>query len=92
MSDNFQLDPAPEEWLSSARIDKLRSDLGDAIHIMSNAGVLPGLELLIRQNLARRKNPSAAISWAHIQWGYRLDSLFLQRKDWLDEAVVNCYV
>ncbi len=88
MSNNFVLDPAPEEWLSSARIDKLRSELGDAVSLMSSAGVLPAVfSFWIRRELGETEdNPTGSIAWARCQWGHRLDSLFLQRKDYLDQA------
>lgn len=88
MSDTRILDPAPEEWLSASRIDNLRSELGDAVSLMSRAGVLPTvLSFWIRRELGETEdNPSGSISWARCQWGHRLDSLFLQRKDWLDQA------
>jgi hypothetical protein len=88
MSETFHLDPAPEEWLSSARIDKLRSEMGDAVSLMGHAGVLPAvLRYWIRREVGEKEgNPSASIAWARSQWEHRLDSLFLQRKDWLDQA------
>jgi parvulin-like peptidyl-prolyl isomerase len=88
MSDTYQLDPAPEEWLSAARIDNLLAELGDAVSLMSQAGVLPDvLNYWIRRELGETEgNPSGSISWARCQWGHRLDSLFLMRKDWLDQA------
>ena len=88
MSDNFHLDPAPDEWLSAERIDNLRCELGDAVSLMRSAGVLHSvLRFWIRRELGETEdNPSASITWAQGQWGHRLDNLFLQRKDFLDEA------
>jgi hypothetical protein len=88
MSDTFLLDPAPEEWLSAARIDDLRSDFGNAVSLMRRAGVLRVvLSYWIHCELGDTEDDqSASISWARIQWGHRLDSLFLQRKDLLDQA------
>ncbi len=88
MSDTYQLDPAPEEWLSTARIANLRSELGDAVSLISQAGVLRSvLSYWIRRELGETEdNQSASISWARSQWGHRLNGLFLQRKDWLDQA------
>jgi parvulin-like peptidyl-prolyl isomerase len=88
MSDTFQLDPAPEEWLSTSRICKLRSELGDAVSLLSEAGVLRSVLIYwIRRELGETEdNPSASISWARSHWEHRLDSLFLQRKDYLDQA------
>ena len=88
MSSNCILDPAPEEWLSSARFDNLRSELGDAAPLMHSAGVLSTvLSFWIRRELGETEdNPAGSISWARCQWGHRLDSLFLERKDWLDQA------
>ena len=43
MSNTFYMDPTPEEWLSAARIDNLRSELGDAIYLMRNAGAKPAV-------------------------------------------------
>ena len=88
MSDTFQLDPSPEEWLSSARIDKLRAELGDAVPLVISAGVLSTvLRCWIRRELGETEcNSSASISWARNQWGHRIDNLFLQHKDYLDEA------
>ena len=88
MSNNRILDPAPEEWLSTARTANLLSELGDAVSLMSQAGVLPDvLNYWIRRELGETEgNPSGSISWARCQWGHRLDSLFLMRKDWLDQA------
>ena len=90
MSNIFHLDPPPEEWLSSARIDSLRSELGGAVPLMRDAGVLPDvLRHWIRRELGEKEdNQSVILDWASSQWGHRLDSLFLQRKDWLDE--VSC--
>ncbi len=88
MSETFHLDPSPEEWLSSSRIDKLRSDLGNAVSLMSSAGVLRSVLIYwIRCELGETEDdPSAPILWARSQWEHRLDGLFLQRKDWLDQA------
>ena len=80
MSDTFQLDPSPEEWLTNVRIDNLRAELGDAVSLMSQAGVLQKvLSYWIRRELGETEdNPTASISWARIQWGHRVDNLFLQ--------------
>ena len=88
MSDTSQMDPAPEEWLSTARIDNLRYELGGAVPLMIQAGVLRSvLNCWIRRELGEMKdNSSASILWARNQWEHRLDGLFLQRKDWLDQA------
>ncbi len=88
MSDTFQMYPAPEEWLTTARIDNLRSELGDAVSLMSQAGVLQTvLSYWIRRELGETADDtSVVISWARSQWGHRLDNLFLQHKDCLDEA------
>ena len=88
MSDTFQMDPSPEEWLTTARIDNLRAELGDAVSLMSQAGVLQTVLIYwIRRELGEtEENPSASISWARSQWEHRLSNLFLQRKDCLDEA------
>ena len=88
MSNTFQMDPAPEEWLTTARIDNLRSELSEAVSLMTQAGVLQKvLNCWIRRELGEtEENPSASISWARSQWEHRLDNLFLQRKDCLDEA------
>jgi parvulin-like peptidyl-prolyl isomerase len=92
MSDTFQLDPSPEEWLTNVRIDNLRAELGDAVSLMSQAGVLQKvLSYWIRRELGETEDdPSASISWARSQWEHRLDNLFLQRKDSLDE--VSCRI
>ena len=88
MSDTFQIYPAPEEWLTTALIDNLHSELGDALSLMSQAGVLRSvLSCWIRRELGETvDNPTGSIDWARSQWGHRLNGLFLQRKDWLDQA------
>lgn len=88
MSDTFRLDPAPEEWLSPPLIDKLRAEISSAVPLMSHANVLRiVLRYWIRRELGDTEDSSSgSTAWARSQWGHRLDGLFLQRKDWLDEA------
>ena len=88
MTGTLHLDPSPGEWLSDERVDSLLCELGGAVSLLKRAGVLPNvLRSWIRRELGESEdNPSALISWARSQWGHRLDSLFLQRKDCLDEA------
>ena len=88
MNDMFPLDPSPDEWLSTERIDSLEVELGASVPLLDQAGVLKAvLQCWIRRELGETDdNPTALISWARSQWEHRLDSLFLQRKDCLDEA------
>ena len=88
MSDTSLLDPSPEEWLSTARFDSLKRELGGSVPLLGRAGVLEAvLQCWLRRELGETDdNPTAPIDWARNQWGHRLDSLFLQRKDCLDQA------
>ena len=88
MNDAPILDPSPEEWLTTDHVDSLRSELGHAVSLMKRAGVLSDvLRCWILRELGETKDDtSEPIAWARNQWGHRLDSLFLQRKDILDEA------
>lgn len=88
MSDITPLDPAPEEWLTAERKERLQLALGSSIPLLTSAGVLPAvLTFWIRQELgATEDNPTAPMAWASSQWGHRLDSLYLQKKDRLDQA------
>ena len=88
MSETFQLDPAPEEWLSDLRLDSLRSELGNSVSLLGRADVLSVVlrSWILRELGESDDNRDAPLSWARSQWGHRLDNLFLHRKDFLDEA------
>ena len=90
MSEMIVLDPAPEEWLSDERKNRLVSELGSSAPILQEAGVLDTvLNHWIRRELAGAAVDSeACLHWARTQWGHRLESLFLQQKQDLDQ--VSC--
>ena len=85
MSELITLDPAPEEWLTSERLEDLQVQLGASVPLLIRADALRTvLNCWIRGELG--VDEDAMLAWAHAQWGHRLDSLFLQRKDRLDQA------
>ena len=90
MSEMIVLDPAPEEWLSDERKNRLVSELGSSAPILQEAGVLDTvLNHWIRRELAGGAVDSeACLNWSRTQWGHRLESLFLQQKQDLDQ--VSC--
>lgn len=90
MSEMIVLDPAPEEWLSDERKNRLLSELGSSAPILQEAGVLDTvLNHWIRRELAGGAVDSeACLLWSRTQWGHRLESLFLQQKQDLDQ--VSC--
>tara|TARA_Y100000739_G_scaffold216816_1_gene212682 strand:- start:491 stop:1135 length:645 start_codon:yes stop_codon:yes gene_type:complete len=88
MSELIVLDPAPEEWLSDERKNRLVSELGASASLLHEADVLESvLNHWIRRELADGAVDSkACLGWARTQWGHRLESLFLQQKQDLDQA------
>ena len=89
MSELITLDPAPEEWLTSERLEDLQVQLGASVPLLIRADALRTvLNCWIRGELG--VDEDAMLAWAHAQWGHRLDSLFLQRKDRLDQASCGC--
>ena len=90
MSELIVLDPAPEEWLSDERKNRLVSELGTSALLLREVDVLDRvLSYWIRRELAGDSVDSeACLDWAHTQWGHRLESLFLQQKQDLDQ--VSC--
>ena len=90
MSELIVLDPAPEEWLSDERKNRLVSELGASALLLREVDVLDTvLSYWIRRELAGDAVDSeACLDWAHKQWGHRLESLFLQQKQDLDQ--VSC--
>lgn len=88
MSEMLVLDPAPEEWLSDERKNRLVSELGASASLLREVDVLDTvLNHWIRRELAGDPvDTQACLDWARTQWGYRLESLFLQYKQDLDQA------
>ena len=88
MSELIVLDPAPEEWLSDKRKNRLISELGVSALLLEEADVLDRvLHHWIRREVAGGSVDSeACLVWARTQWGHRLESLFLQHKNDLDQA------
>ena len=88
MSELIVLDPAPEEWLLDERKNRLLSELGASASLLLEADVLDTvLNHWIRRELAGGAVDSeACLDWARKQWGHRLESLFLQHKQDLDQA------
>jgi parvulin-like peptidyl-prolyl isomerase len=88
MSELNVLDPAPEEWLSEERKNRLLSELGASASLLQEADVFETvLNHWIRRELADGAVDSeACLGWARTQWGHRLESLFLQHKQDLDQA------
>ena len=85
MSELITLDPAPEEWLTTERLEPLQAQLGESVPLLIRADVLGTvLGCWIRGELG--VDQEARLAWAHAQWGHRLDSLFLEGKDRLDQA------
>ena len=90
MSELIVLDPAPEEWLSDERKNRLVSELGASAPLLREVDALNTvLNHWIRRELAGDAiNSEACLDWAQSQWGHRLESLFLQQKQDLDQ--VSC--
>ena len=90
MSELIVLDPAPEEWLSDERKNRLMSELGASAPLLKEADVFEAvLNHWIRRELTGDAVDSdACLDWARKQWGHRLESLFLQKKQDLDQ--VSC--
>ena len=90
MSELIVLDPAPEEWLSDERKNRLVSEIGASAPLLHEVNVLDTvLNYWIRRELAGDAVDSdACLDWARKQWGHRLESLFLQKKQDLDQ--VSC--
>ena len=88
MSELIVLDPAPEEWLSDERKNRLVSELGASAPLLREVDVLDRvLHHWVRRELAGGAVDSeACLDWARTQWGHRLESLFLQSKQDLDQA------
>jgi parvulin-like peptidyl-prolyl isomerase len=82
------LDPSPEEWLSVERLDHLREQLGCSVPLLNRAGVINKVIViwLKDQIMDPSLGSESHLIWARNQWGHRLDSLFLERKDYLDLA------
>lgn len=88
MNELIVLDPAPEEWLSDERKNRLLSELGSSASLLMEADVLDSvLNYWIRRELPGvAVDSEACLDWARTQWGHRLESLFLQHKQDLDQA------
>lgn len=88
MSELITLDPAPEEWLSDERKNRLLSELGASAPLLQEADVLDTvLKHWIRRELGPISSDSdSCLLWARDQWGHRLESLFLQQKQDLDQV------
>lgn len=87
MSDSIALDPAPEEWLSEERLQKLQLELGTSVDLLEHSGVLKQvLKTWIRRELSDPSSDEAQLAWARNQWGHRFETLYLERKDTLDQA------
>lgn len=88
MSEPITLDPAPEEWLSDEREERLMSELGASAPLLQEADVIDNvLDYWVRRELSGDGLDSeACLAWARVQWGHRLESLFLQYKQDLDQA------
>lgn len=88
MSELITLDPAPEEWLSDERKNRLLSELGASAPLLQETDVLDTvLKHWIRRELSGGVVDSeACLDWARTQWGHRLQSLFLQYKQDLDQV------
>ena len=84
------LDPAPEEWITEDRLLRLKAEIVDAIPLLLRSGVLEKVvSTWILTELGETDSDcSPSFEWARRQWGHRLDSLFLQKKDQLDQ--VSC--
>ena len=90
MSELIVLDPAPDEWLSDERKNRLVAELGASAPLLREVDVLDRvLHHWVRRELAGGAVDSeACLDWARTQWGHRLESLFLQHKQDLDQ--VSC--
>lgn len=88
MSDHLVLDPAPEEWMTDDRKSRLIEDFASSIQLLEDAEVLDEvLSYWIRREICSSdSSQSSCLEWARAQWGHRLQSLFLQHKNNLDQA------
>ena len=82
------IDPAPEEWFTQERRFRLKAAIGTALPLLIRSDVLVRvIDAWIRIELGETESDmDSSFIWARSQWGHRLDSLFLQKKDQLDQA------
>ena len=87
MSSTITLDPAPEEWLTNERWRGLQAEVGPSLALLEQSGVLAQvLKTWLRRELVMSSSEDDLLRWARQQWSHRLESLYLQRKDGLDQA------
>ena len=83
------LDPSPDEWINDDNFSKFSEKFSLFHSLLEQANVL---EVVVKQwitnQLIAESNNSSTIEWARNNWSYRLDSLYLERKEYLDR--VSC--
>ncbi|EAU71100.1 hypothetical protein BL107_06204 [Synechococcus sp. BL107] len=88
MDSNFILDPTPAEWIDNECNQIILEQIFPCHHLLDDVDMLKTfLRLFIRQRI-NQKYPSnqGHLLWAREFWGHRLDQLFLECKDSLDQA------
>lgn len=88
MSDHLVLDPAPDEWMTIDRKNRLIADVASSVRLLQDADVLDAvLNYWIRREIGSNDaSQNSCLNWARAQWGHRLHSLFLQHKNNLDQV------
>ena len=74
--------------MSVDRKNRLIADLASSVRLLEDADVLDAvLSYWIRREVGSNdSSQNSCLDWARAQWGHRLQSLFLQRKNNLDQA------
>ena len=96
------MDRQPNEWLQSeGRLDCLRNEIASSIDLLEYSQSL-GKVLIwwVRREVLKELNQGSSefaelpiaeqlTCWAKLEWGHRLNELFLEKKDLLDIASFN---
>ena len=96
------MDRQPNEWLQSeGRLDCLRNEISSSIDLLEYSQSL-GKVLIwwVRREVLKELNQGSSefaelpiaeqlTCWAKLEWGHRLNELFLEKKDLLDIASFN---
>lgn len=90
--ESFIPDPSIEEWLSPDREKVFYSELEKCSSLLEEAELLDDLIVAwIRKEIRSMSvDDSSCLQWARKQWGHRLDQLFLEQKEGLDQ--ISCRV
>ena len=89
MIPQLNLDPVPDEWITEDRLSRLRAVILPALSVLQESKALNiVLKTWLKNELAESSGNSDLSCWAHQQWGHRLESFYLVKKEQLD--TVSC--